>query len=111
MDYIAFGENLRLLRESVGLTQDELAHRLGKTQKTISKIETGSQRIFLDDLFHFSEVLKVPVPALLSGQLELDDLDELIIAEVHKLPTIEARHALLKVIQAFSELVQTTQRE
>lgn len=107
MDYITFGENLRLLREAAGLTQDELAHRLGKTQKTISKIETGSQRIFLDDLFHFSAILRVPISSLLSGQLALDDLDELIIAEVHKLPTLEARQALLKVIQAFSELVQT----
>ena len=109
MDYIVFGKTLRLIREAAGLTQDDLAEKAGKTQKTISKIENGGQRIYLDDLFHFAEALKVPTATLLTGQMQLSDIDELIIAEVHKLDTIEARQGLLKVIQAFCEFAASSQ--
>ena len=103
MNYKVFGDNLRLIREMSGLSQEDLAEKTRKTQKTISKIENGGQRIYLDDLFNFAAALKVPIARLLTGQMELGDFDELIIAEVHKLDTIEARQGLLKVVQAFCE--------
>lgn len=108
MDYIVFGENLRLIREAAGLTQDDLAEKARKSQKAISKIENGGQRIYLDDLFNFADALNVPTAKLLTGQMALDDFDELIIAEVHKLDTIEARQTLLKVIQTFCDFVRSS---
>jgi transcriptional regulator with XRE-family HTH domain len=107
LDYIFFGENLRLIREASGLTQDDLAEKVRKSQKAISKIENGGQRIYLDDLFNFADALNVSTAKLLTGQMALDDFDELIIAEVHKLDTVEARQALLKVIQVFCEFAQS----
>jgi len=35
------GERVRELRESLGLTQTELAHRAGMTWETVNRIETG----------------------------------------------------------------------
>lgn len=35
------GENCRRFREKNGITQEELAHRIGKNQSDISKFETG----------------------------------------------------------------------
>lgn len=37
----SFGTNLKMLRVSLGLTQEELAERIGLDPKQISKIETG----------------------------------------------------------------------
>lgn len=107
MDLVAFGANLRAIREQAGLTQEELAFRLGKTQKTLSKIETGAQRIFADDLLNFASVLQVPFSALLTGPIALDDFDALILAEIHRLPTLEARQAVLKLIRDFREYAET----
>ena len=114
LDLNAFGATLRALREQAGLSQEELAFRTGKTQKTMSKIENGGQRIFADDLLKFASVLQVPVAYLLTGQLVPDDFDALILAEIHRLPTLEARQAVLKLIQDFreySETVEGKQRE
>jgi predicted transcriptional regulator len=40
-DYRVFLRQLRLAREGSGLTQEQLARRLGKTQSFISKCELG----------------------------------------------------------------------
>ena len=62
-----FGNHLYALRRDAGLTQQELAEKLGVTNRTISKWETGetfpetSQLVPLADLFH------VTVDELLRG--------------------------------------------
>ena len=62
-----FGNYLYTLRRGAGMTQQELAEKLGVTNRTISKWETGetfpetSQLIPLADLFH------VTVDELLRG--------------------------------------------
>ena len=38
---MSLAENVRTLRERAGMTQAELAEKLGKGQTTIQKIETG----------------------------------------------------------------------
>jgi transcriptional regulator with XRE-family HTH domain len=37
-------ENLKMLRRQAGLTQEELADRIGETQPYISELETGAVR-------------------------------------------------------------------
>lgn len=38
-------EKLRELRESAGITQEELAKRSGVSRVTISKLESGAQKV------------------------------------------------------------------
>lgn len=41
----SLGKTLRSARETAGLTQDELAQKLGKTQPMVSGAESGSVRV------------------------------------------------------------------
>lgn len=57
---VAFGENLKKYRKKEGLTQRELAEKLGYTEKSVSKWESGNGLptvevlLMLADLFHIS---------------------------------------------------------
>ena len=41
---LPFGTNLRLLREQMGLTQNELASRVGYSTSQINRLELGKRR-------------------------------------------------------------------
>ena len=44
MDYVKIGNYIKTLRKSVGLTQKELASKLGISFQAVSKWETGVSR-------------------------------------------------------------------
>ena len=52
---------LRNTRQSVGVTQKELAARLDETQTFISKCERGERRIDVIELRKFCEALGIPL--------------------------------------------------
>lgn len=51
-------EQLKKARVEVGLTQIEVAQKLGKTQSYISKIESGQRRIDIVQIKKFAELYK-----------------------------------------------------
>ena len=57
--------NLQEVRVRAGLTQKELAIRVGCAQSEISRIEHGERSISVDRLQQIAEALRVPVSALL----------------------------------------------
>ena len=57
--------NLQELRVKAGLTQKELAIRVGCAQSEISRIEHGERSISVDRLQQLAEALDVPVADLL----------------------------------------------
>ena len=57
--------NLLDLRAEAGLTQKELAIRVGCAQSEISRIEHGERSISVERLQQIAEALRVPVSALL----------------------------------------------
>lgn len=75
------GENILLKRKQLGLTQEELAKRMGyKSKSTINKIELGINDIPQSKIVQFAEVLGT-TPAHLMGWNE----DEKISPEEPKL--------------------------
>ncbi len=70
-------ENLKALRKSKGLSQEELAVKLNVVRQTISKWEQGLSVPDSEMLLSISEVLETPVSTLLgetTPQPEMDDL-------------------------------------
>jgi len=59
--YQIFLEKLRQARLDAGLTQLEVAQRLGKPQSYISKCESGERRVDFIELMDFAKNYKKPI--------------------------------------------------
>lgn len=57
MDYEEIGRRMQRAREEAGLTQDELASRLGLTQAALSNYELGKRRLHLANLDKIAKAL------------------------------------------------------
>lgn len=58
-------QNVRLLRDAMGISQDELAHRSGLHRTYVGGIERGERNISLSSLSKLSAALGVPAAKLL----------------------------------------------
>jgi len=70
-------ENIRTVRKSKGLSQEELAIKLNVVRQTISKWEIGLSVPDSDMLLHLSEVLETPVSILLGETIIEPEADNL----------------------------------
>ena len=113
------GENIRRLREKCGLSQEELATRMGyKSKSTINKIELGINDIPQSKIEKFAQVLGT-TPTVLMGWVDEqtskknDDMvaivlrmrrDEKFLSVVKKLNNLDEEKLDLaeKMISAFS---------
>lgn len=73
MDQIKVGKFIAALRKEKGLTQEALGKRLGVTNKTVSRWETGSYMPDIELLVPLGEILGVSVNELLAGERLSDE--------------------------------------
>ena len=64
---IAVGRNVRIWRLAKGLSQAQLATRLGVTFQQVQKYEVGSNRLGTGRLVRLAAILGVPIAALFAG--------------------------------------------
>lgn len=89
-------ENIKAIRKSKGLSQEELALKLNVVRQTISKWEQGLSVPDSDMLISISEVLETPVSTLLGENIEKAREDDLkVISE--KLEVINLQLAQKKI--------------
>ncbi len=88
-------ENIKIIRKSKGLSQEELAVKLNVVRQTISKWENGLSVPDADMLISISEVLETPVSALLGETVTRPEADDLK-AICEKLETINLQLARRK---------------
>ena len=96
-DVTCIGERLKVLRESMGLTQNHIAEYLGVDQSLISKYESGERAIGSDALDALSTLYYCPLASIIdpkkgmtsigfafrTNRLDKEDLQALAI--VHKI--------------------------
>lgn len=70
-------ENIKAIRKSKGLSQEELAIKLNVVRQTISKWEKGLSVPDSDLLLSISEVLETPVSTLLGETVTVPQVDDL----------------------------------
>lgn len=70
LDYQLLLAVLKAARKRMGVSQVELASRLGNTQTFVSKCERGERRIDAVELVEFSEALGVPPLELIGEYLK-----------------------------------------
>ena len=75
--YKEFGEKIKNLRKQKGLTQTELAKKMGTTQSTIYKYEKGLRTIPLNVIEKFANIFETSVDILLNTKENKDygDID------------------------------------
>lgn len=66
-------ENIKRIRKSKGLSQEELAIKLSVVRQTVSKWENGESLPTVDNLYALSRLLHTSVDDILIGEKERDD--------------------------------------
>ena len=69
---VTVGRNVRIWRMSKGLSQAQLANRLGVTFQQVQKYEIGANRIGTGRLVKVAAILGVPISALFEGTTGAD---------------------------------------
>ena len=95
-------ENIKQLRKSKGLSQEELAIKLNVVRQTISKWEQGLSVPDSEMLISISEVLETPVSTLLGENISESKVDDLKAIseklEVINLQLLQRKNAKRKMI-------------
>lgn len=80
MDYYAIGQRIRKIRKARGLSQEQLAEKVGISTTHMSHIETANTKLSLSVFVDIAEALEIQTDALLydhSGASVSQSLDEL----------------------------------
>ena len=62
------GRRLKAARRERRIAQDAFAKAMGVSRTTASNLERGQQRLFLDQIYHAAEILRIPIQKLLPIQ-------------------------------------------
>ena len=100
MDMVKMGSFLAELRKEHNFTQAELGEKLGVSNKTISRWETGTYMPPVEMLAELSEIYGLTINELISGR-KLDDEEYKEVAESNIKETLEASAFTLKDKQSF----------
>ena len=100
------GLNIAKIRKAKGLTQSELAEKIGISQNLVSHYEVGRLKISAEMVIHFSIALKVSTDRILGLTSTNDNYEPISptlfrkMKEIEKLSPTEKR-ALLKTIDKY----------
>jgi transcriptional regulator with XRE-family HTH domain len=73
MVYRGIGMKIQQAREELGITQQELASRLGCTQAALSNYELGKRRLYLANLERIASALGKPLSYFTEPAADEDD--------------------------------------
>lgn len=77
MDTKMIGSFLKELRKENNMTQEQLGERIGVTNKTVSRWETGNYMPPVESLVLLSDIYGISINEILAGKrLEMDELRE-----------------------------------
>lgn len=76
VSYKTIGQNIRAARKEAGFTQEQMAERLKMSHLHFGRLERGERPASLEQLAQIAQALHVPLAALLSGCVALEDFSE-----------------------------------
>ena len=76
MNQIQIGAFLKELRRKKGITQEDLAEKLGVSGRTISRWETGSNMPDISLLVEIAEFFDVSIPEIIKGERKSENMQE-----------------------------------
>jgi transcriptional regulator with XRE-family HTH domain len=99
---IAVGGNVHIWRMAKGLSQAQLANRVGVTFQQIQKYEVGANRIGTGRLVKLAAILEIPIAALFDGAEGADPSRSLL--------ALIADKRAFRLARAFATVADTTLR-
>jgi transcriptional regulator with XRE-family HTH domain len=103
---IALGARIRIRRKSLGLSQDDLASKIGLTFQQVQKYERGANRVSFSRLVEIARTLKCRVQDLI-GDLDVEgEASELVATEAGQLKEAGA----LELVRAYSSIRSSGRR-
>lgn len=106
VNQLELGKRIRRARERISMSQEALAEALGRDQKAISEYESGKRKLPATDIPTFAMVLGVPFSYFFEGELQLNELDQVLLQEFHTLPTVEDKQSALQAVRLISDIVR-----
>jgi transcriptional regulator with XRE-family HTH domain len=106
VDPLELGRRIRRARERLGMPQEELAAAVERDQKAVSEYENGKRKLPATDIPTFASVLGVPVSYFFEGDVQVDDLDQVLLREFHTLPSREDKHVAIQAVRLISETIK-----
>jgi transcriptional regulator with XRE-family HTH domain len=70
LDYTDIGRRIRIARSEIGLTQGELAKRMGVSASFVGHLERGTRQASLETLVNLANELDLSVDYLLAASLK-----------------------------------------
>jgi transcriptional regulator with XRE-family HTH domain len=102
---VLVGQNIRICRMQRGLSQSELAERVGLTFQQIQKYEKAANRVGASRLIQVADALGVPLATLFEGSPSTEHGE----ADPSGRALLVAPHAL-RLLQAFDQIPDTKRR-
>jgi transcriptional regulator with XRE-family HTH domain len=72
---VEVGQRIRIQRLAAGLSQTELAERIGVTFQQVQKYEKGMNRVGAGRLTKIARVLNVPIGSFFDGREEIEQVE------------------------------------
>lgn len=110
LDYVEFGNTLRILIKAKGYTQANFAEAIGVSYPTMMNILQGTRRIYLHTYVKMLDVLDISDLALLNTVIPNDDLMEKakLYSELLPMLTKLPKNALQNFVGLAKELIDNT---
>jgi len=100
------GHHLRAARELRGLSQYDLAEKLGKDQRSISQMENDKRTPSVAELLQIADILDVSIVSFFDGALTPNDLDLLMLQQLNRLPTVNSKRAVIELVRLFCDALE-----
>jgi len=108
MDKNKFGERVRARRIELGISQEELAKRLGYTSRsTINKIENGTNDVVQTRVVDFARALQTTISYLMAWDETTDLFCKMLVPDINDME-VEVIKALRKSDKLTKQLVLRT---
>lgn len=99
-----YGERLRAARKMNGLTQTELAEKLGITQKSYQRMESGNHDLKMSTIYKICQTLNVSADWLMGLNVNIQDKADNLLSKTDKRKKFEE---ILNVLDGENYDIQT----
>lgn len=76
-----FSEKLKQIRNNEGISQEQLAERIGVSRQAVTKWETGKGLPDIENMTILAEIFKVTLDELISGTVPKNEKSEMLTSE------------------------------